>query len=537
MNGELIRIVDSLHRDKSIDKEIVFTGIESALATACRKHFGIEEDVTVIVNRETGAITATERGHPVDPETLGRIAAQTAKQVMIQKIREAERDVIFAEFEERIGTLVNGTVQRFEGRNIIVNLSRTEGILPVSEQMRNESYRVGERIQCVIYEVKKAGPRVRIVLSRGHVNLIRRLFELEVPEIAERIIDIRAIAREAGHRTKVAVSSIDPRVDCVGACVGVRGTRIKSIVDEVNGEKIDIVRWNDSVEVLIMNALKPAEIEKMILDDEVEPKKATVFVRDDQLSLAIGKKGQNVRLASKLAQWDIDIVPSEDAASRISAEEVLGLLDDRERAARAESPTLGLSEDIFEILKKGGFSTRDSILAAGVDVLAKVQGFDEDQARLVIRTLASQAFEESEQEDDDKSTMDVSSAATETATSRVGDPFAALENAADEQEADAEKAEEEGGPTDDDAVGDEASGDASSDDQASDDEASDDETSDDETSDDETPNDQTPDDGTVDEETPDQETPAEKALDGETSTEEDDSQEDGVESIDDDARA
>jgi len=319
MNGELLRIIDSIHREKSIDKEIVFAGIESALATACRKHFGVEEDVTVIVSRETGAITATERGRPIDPETLGRIAAQTAKQVMIQKIREAERDVIFSEFEERVGTLVNGTVQRFEGRNIIVNLSRTEGILPVSEQMRNESYRVGERIQCVIYEVKKAGPRVRIVLSRSHQNLIRRLFELEVPEIAERIIEIRAIAREAGHRTKVAVSSVDPRVDCVGACVGVRGTRIKSIVDEVNGEKIDIVRWNDSSEILIMNALKPAEIEKMILDEDVEPKKATVFVREDQLSLAIGKKGQNVRLASKMAKWDIDIVPSEDGASRISA--------------------------------------------------------------------------------------------------------------------------------------------------------------------------------------------------------------------------
>ena len=506
MNGELLRIIDSIHREKSIDKEIVFTGIESALATACRKHFGVEEDVTVIVSRETGAITATERGRPIDPETLGRIAAQTAKQVMIQKIREAERDVIFSEFEERVGTLVNGTVQRFEGRNIIVNLSRTEGILPVSEQMRNESYRVGERIQCVIYEVKKAGPRVRIVLSRSHQNLIRRLFELEVPEIAERIIDIRAIAREAGHRTKVAVSSVDPRVDCVGACVGVRGTRIKNIVDEVNGEKIDIVRWNESSEILIMNALKPAEIEKMILDEDVEPKKATVFVREDQLSLAIGKKGQNVRLASKLAKWDIDIVPSEDGASRISAEEVLGLTDDAERAERAQSPTLGLPEDVFVILKKGGFSTREAILAAGVDVLAKVQGFNEDQARLVIRTLASQAFEESERESGaDEPTMDVSSATAET-TSRISDPFAPLENADDEQEDEAEKTEEKDTTDDDGAVG------ASIDDETSDN-------------------------GTSDEETPDDETSDDETSDEAASAEEEDSEKNSIESIDEDARA
>ena len=484
MNGELLRIVDTIYRDKSIDKEIVFTGIESALATACRKHFGVEEDVTVIVNRDTGAISAAEGGRPIDPETLGRIAAQTAKQVMIQKIREAERDVIFSEFEDRVGTLVNGTVQRFEGRNIIVNLSRTEGILPISEQMRNESYRVGERIQCVIYEVKKAGPRVRIVLSRSHANLIRRLFELEVPEVAERIIDIRAIAREAGHRTKVAVSSVDPRVDCVGACVGVRGTRIKSIVDEVNGEKIDIVRWNESSEILIMNALKPAEIEKMILDEDVDPKKATVFVREDQLSLAIGKKGQNVRLASKLAKWDIDIVPSEDSASRVSAQEVLGLVGDGQRAASAESPTLGLPEDVFGILKKGGFSTREAILAAGVDVLAKVEGFNEDRARLVIRTLASQAFAESEREPAlDEPTMDVSSA-TAQATSRIRDPFASLENAHAEQEDEAEKTEEI---------------------DAADDDA----------------------DASIGSETSDKATAAE----------EEDSQENGVESIDDDARA
>jgi len=396
MNGELLRIIESLYREKAIDKEIVFAGIESAVASACRKHFGSDEDIVVSVNRDTGEITATDDGQPISPGTLGRIAAQTAKQVMIQKIREAERDVIFNEYEGRIGTVLNGTVQRFEGRSIIVNLGRTEGILPVSEQMRNESYRVGERIQCVVFEVKKVGPRVRIVLSRTSPELVRRLFEIEVPEIAERIIDIRVIAREAGHRTKVAVSSNDPRIDCVGACVGVRGTRIKGIVDELNGEKIDIVRWNDSSEILIMNALRPAEIEKMILDEDVEPRKATIFVREDQLSLAIGRKGQNVRLASKLSNWEIDIVPSEDTTPRLSAETVLGSASDAggPLAAADESPTLGFPEDLYKALKNGGYRNRAAILAAGVDVLAKLKGMDEDKARLVVRTLVSQALDE-----------------------------------------------------------------------------------------------------------------------------------------------
>ncbi|MFH0962646.1 MAG: transcription termination factor NusA [Planctomycetota bacterium] len=395
MNGELLRIIDSIHREKSIDKEIVFSGIESALASACKRHFGAEENVEVVVDRETGAITATEGGRAIDPEALGRIAAQTAKQVMIQKIREAERDVIYDEYEKRLGQLINGTVQRFEGRNIIVNLGRTEGILPVSEQIQTESYKVGERIQCVVLEVKKTGPRVRIVLSRTSPDLVRRLFEIEVPEIAERIIGVKAIAREAGHRTKIAVSSIDPRIDCVGACVGVRGTRIKSIVDEVNGEKIDIVRWNDSSEILIMNALKPAEIEKMILDEDIEPRKATVFVREDQLSLAIGKKGQNVRLASKLSKWDIDIVPSEETAPRASAEEVLGLVGEGERpTGRGKTgPVPGLADDVYRLLKGAGYGSRETILAAGIETLAKVPGMDEDKARHVVRTLVSQALE------------------------------------------------------------------------------------------------------------------------------------------------
>ena len=237
---------------------------------------------------------------------LGRIGAQTAKQVMIQRIREAEQDVVLHQYSDKVGQMVAGIVQRVEGGNIIVNLGRGEGILPRSETVRGESYSVGDRIKALITEVKRVGLRVRIILSRTHPDLVRRLFEIEVPEIGDGVIEIKRVAREPGYRTKIAVSSFDLRVDCIGACVGIRGTRIKSITEELNGEKIDIIRWNDSIEVLIMNALRPAEISNIELDGESHT--ATVFVTEDQLSLAIGRKGQNVRLASKLTGWEINLV-------------------------------------------------------------------------------------------------------------------------------------------------------------------------------------------------------------------------------------
>ncbi|MEW6356776.1 MAG: transcription termination factor NusA [Planctomycetota bacterium] len=305
MNGELLRLVDSLHRDKNIDKELVFEGIEAALLSAARKQFGADESLVIKIDRETGNIIATEGGKTIAPAELGRIAAQTAKQVMIQKIREAERDVIFDDYEKKRRTIVNGTVQRMEGPNLIVNLGRTEAILPRSEQIQNESYHPGERIRAIVLATEKVGNRVRIVLSRTSPELVRCLFELEVPEIAENTIEIKGLAREPGFRTKIAVDSKDPKVDPVGACVGVRGSRIRNIVDELNGEKIDIIRWDESEEMFICNTLKPAEIGGIILDDDA--RKATVIVAEDQLSLAIGKRGQNVRLASKLTGWDIDI--------------------------------------------------------------------------------------------------------------------------------------------------------------------------------------------------------------------------------------
>ncbi|MFQ5861695.1 MAG: transcription termination factor NusA [Candidatus Brocadiales bacterium] len=311
---ELLRLVETLRRDKDIDKEIVFQGIEAALMSAARKHFVHREDITIKIDRTTGELIAKEGDRRIDPAELGRISAQTAKQVMIQKIREAERNAIYDEFIKRKGTIVTGTVQRLEGPNIIINLGKTEGLLPRAEQITDEAYRPGDRVRALLLDVKKVSQRVRLVLSRSHPDFVRKLFELEVPEISEQVIEIKAIAREAGYRTKIAVLSQDPHVDCVGACVGVRGTRIKNIVDELVGEKIDIIRWDEAPEALIPNTLKPAEIIGIMLSPETH--QATVVVPNDQLSLAIGKRGQNVRLASKLTSWDIDILTEEELSQK-----------------------------------------------------------------------------------------------------------------------------------------------------------------------------------------------------------------------------
>ncbi|MCP4712764.1 MAG: transcription termination/antitermination protein NusA [Planctomycetes bacterium] len=307
MNQELLRIVDSMARDKNIERESILCDLEAAMASAARKHFGTaEEDVQVQIDRETGDILAYMGGEQIDIRKLGRIPAQTAKQVMIQMLREDERGSIYAEFQERVGDVAAGTVGRFEGGAVIVNLGRTEAILPRSEQIPGESYHSSERVRAIIVEVKEAPSQVKIILSRTHPDFIQRLFEQEVPEVAEQVIEIKALAREAGYRTKVAVTSIDSKVDAVGACVGVRGSRIKNIVDELGGEKIDIVRWNESSQVLIGNALRPAEVKEIALCFELN--RATVVVIEDQLSLAIGKRGQNVRLAARLTNWDIDIL-------------------------------------------------------------------------------------------------------------------------------------------------------------------------------------------------------------------------------------
>jgi N utilization substance protein A len=375
MNGhELLRVVDAIHRDKNIDKEIVFEGIEQAILSAARKHFGEEEDIVIRIDRDNGKIAAMHNGGPLDSdvlgEILGRVAAQTAKQVMIQKIREAERDALFNEYMQMQGQIVTGTIGSYVGGTASVNLGKVEGILPRSEQIPGETHRPGERVRAVIMEVRKVGSRVKIILSRTHPDLVRRLFELEIPEISERVIEIRSLAREAGYRSKVAVSCIDLKVDCVGACVGVRGARIKNIVDELAGERIDIVRWNDSLQVLVPNALQPAEVEDVILCPMLG--RVIVLVRDDQLSLAIGRRGQNVRLASKLVGWDIEIM------TRAELDEQL------ENSVAAFAAIPGASDELAENLVAQGFFSFDDLSVIEPDHLMELGGLTPEQADEII---------------------------------------------------------------------------------------------------------------------------------------------------------
>lgn len=314
--SEIIRYIDTIARDKDIDRDALFEAVEQSMAQALSKKYGVD-DLAVTLDRETGKLDCN---YEVSFESEGRITAQAVKQAIISKVREQERDVLYSEFETKIGEIVTGTVQRFEGDAVIVNLGRNmEGILPRTEKVRGEMYNIGDRIRSMVLEVKKAGPRVKIILTRAHKDLVRCLFELEVPEISEGIIEIRRIEREPGYRTKLAVHSSDEKVDCVGACVGVRGTRIKSIIDELNGERIDIIRWNADPEALIKNALKPADISHIQLDPAGT--KALVLVDEDQLSLAIGRKGQNVRLASRLTHWEIDIMTRAELEKTIAEED------------------------------------------------------------------------------------------------------------------------------------------------------------------------------------------------------------------------
>ena len=311
---EMLRVLDSIARDRNIERSLLIEDLEKAMVSACRKHYGTldTEEFACKVDQISGEISITRHGEHLDmpPEAFGRIAAQTFKQVMIQRFRDDERESILDEFGKRIGQLVTGTAQRYDRGALIATIDRVEAVMLRSEQIPGEQFAPGDRVRCMILDVKDMGSQVKVYLSRAHPDLIRRLFEVEVPEVAERIIEIKAMAREAGYRTKIAVSSIDSKVDAVGACVGVRGSRIKNIVEELNGEKIDIVRWNESSQILIENALKPAEVVEISLCFELG--RATVVVRDDQLSLAIGKRGQNVRLAARLTGWDVDILTPEE---------------------------------------------------------------------------------------------------------------------------------------------------------------------------------------------------------------------------------
>lgn len=393
MNGpEVLRIVDAIHRDKHIDKEIVVEGIEQAILSAAKKHYGEEEQLEVHIDRTTGNPSLLHNTIEVSSEVLGdilgRVAAQTAKQVIIQKIREAERDAMYDEYMAMQGQIVNGTVASYVGGMANINLGKVEGILPKSEQIPGESHRVGDRVRAIIVDVRKVGTRVKIVLSRVHADLVRRLFELEIPEIAERIVEIRSLAREAGYRSKVAVSCIDLKVDCVGACVGVRGARIKNIVEELSNERIDIVRWNDSLQVLVPNALQPAEVEDVILCPMLG--RVIVLAREDQLSLAIGKRGQNVRLASRLVGWDIEIMTRAE-------------LDDQlENSVAAFSSIPGVTEELAENLVAQGFFSYDDLSIIEPDQLGELGGLTPEQCDSIVAVADDEALRLEKQSEIDK---------------------------------------------------------------------------------------------------------------------------------------
>jgi len=337
MNAEFIEALEEIKKSKGISKEIIFEALEAALISSYKKNFGTAQNVEVKVDRDTGKVSVYAKKKVVDiagdslleidleearkidekykigdiatvevtPRNFGRIAAQTAKQVVMQRIKDAERDVIYDEFINRENEIITGLVQRISKNNVYIDLGKTEGILPPSEQIQGEVYNQGDRLKLYILEVKKTTKGPQIILSRSHPGLVKRLFELEVPEIHEGIVEIYAISREAGSRTKVAVYSKDPNVEPVGACVGIKGSRVKAIVDELNGEKIDIVIWSKNIEEFIANSLSPSSV--IHVEANEKTKSALVVVPDYQLSLAIGKEGQNARLAAKLTNWKIDI--------------------------------------------------------------------------------------------------------------------------------------------------------------------------------------------------------------------------------------
>lgn len=376
MNGnELIRLIDSISRDRNVEKESLYRDIEQAMVSAARKHFNVidTEEFRCELDRINGHIRLFRHDAEIPIESLGRIPAQTAKQVMIQRFREDERQSIYEEYADRVGELTTGVAQRYEGGALVVQIGRAEGFMPRSEQIPGEQHQPGERVRCMILDVRDSGSQVKIVLTRAHPDFIKRLFEVEVPEVTERIIEIKAMSREPGHRTKLAVSSIDSKVDAVGACVGVRGSRIKNIVDELGGEKIDIVRWNESSQILIQNALKPAEVVEISLCFELG--RATVVVNDDQLSLAIGKRGQNVRLAARLTNWDIDILtPPEFSKSLDRMESTLKAIE-------------GVTEEQIDKLAALGIISVFDVEEVGVDYLIDTLQCDKEIAdRIVSRS-------------------------------------------------------------------------------------------------------------------------------------------------------
>jgi transcription termination/antitermination protein NusA len=409
MSKELLDIIDQIEREKGIKKEVLIQAVESALLSAVKRVIDIKpnEELEVKLNPENGEITAYRNKEEITNVDFGRIAASAARQVIIQKIREAEKDVVYGEFQGKVGEIVSGTVYRFEKGNIVVDLlGKAEGLLLKSEQSPKEEFKQGHRIRAMILEVKKDNKGAQIILTRKHQNLVKKLFELEVPEIYEGIVEIKAISRQPGDRTKIAVWSKDEKVDSVGACVGMRGGRVKNIVTELSGEKIDIVRYNEDVREYIKASLLPAEVGEIKLDKA--NKRAEVIVADDQLSLAIGKHGQNVRLASKLVGWELDVrTKAALAAQMLSAAMQEGAAPQAEKVQPAEEVSVpekkthdkskkaaetvsleqlsGVGEKTLDSLSEAGFKSLADIANADIDSLTKVKGIAQKKAEKLIK--------------------------------------------------------------------------------------------------------------------------------------------------------
>jgi N utilization substance protein A len=384
--AEMMRLLDGIARDRKIEKAQLLRVLERAMVSAAKKHFSTldTEEFRCDIDPLTGQMALFRHGEAMalSPQELGRIAGQTFKQVMIQGFRDDERTSLLAEFSKRVGEIVTGVVQRYDGGALVVNVDRAEAFMPRSEQIPGEQFQPNDRVRCLVLDVRDVGNQIKIVLSRSHPDFIKRLFEVEVPEVSEKVIEVKAMAREAGYRTKVAVASVDSKVDPVGACVGVRGSRIKNIVDELNGEKIDIVRWNESSQILIGNALKPAEVKEISLCFELG--RATVVVRDDQLSLAIGKRGQNVRLAARLTGWDVDILtPGE-------YEKGLEIMSDTLKSVP------GITEEHLDKLAAMGMVSVFDVEEVGPDVLSNELGVGEDVAKTAVEAAGVKAKEVAE---------------------------------------------------------------------------------------------------------------------------------------------
>ncbi|MDD5574245.1 MAG: transcription termination factor NusA [Candidatus Omnitrophica bacterium] len=387
MSSELLAILDHIERERGVSREVLIQAVESAMVSAVKKAIGAKstENIRVTIDRTDGKIRAFMDEQEVKSMDFGRIAAQTAKQVIIQKIREAEKDVIFNEFSAKVGDIVSGTVYRFDKGNIIVDLlGKAEGILPKREQSPRDDFRQGQRVRAYVLEVKRETKGPQIILSRTSPFFVKKLFELEVPEIFEGIVEIRSISREAGERTKIAVWSKDEKVDCVGACVGMRGSRVKDIVTELQGEKIDIIRWSDDLREYITAALSPAKITEIRLDKDVE--KAQVIVPDDQLSLAIGKHGQNVRLASKLTGWELDIRTRQE------------IVQEKEEAkkTRAQMTLDGVGEKVLDALIDAGLDSLEKIKDASVDRLTQIKGIGAKKAEKIIEAAKERLSRDNE---------------------------------------------------------------------------------------------------------------------------------------------